>query len=125
MFSFFTSMDMFNQHTNKDAIKNILAVLMITVVNADKKVSVKEQNKILDFYKHEFGMDTDLTEKLFDSVKHDDTAFHSSLAELKIILKDDITAKAKALHHLNSVIYCDGSVDVECDIFEDIRNFLI
>ncbi|QOY53250.1 TerB family tellurite resistance protein [Candidatus Sulfurimonas baltica] len=125
MFNFLSGMDLFNQHTNKDAIKNILAVLMIVVVKADDKVSVKEQNKVLSFYKNEFGMDTDATEKLFDSVKHDDATFHSSLAELKIILQDDITAKAKALHHLNGVMYCDGSVNVECDLFEDIRKFLI
>ena len=124
MVSFLNGMDLFNQHKNKDAIKNILAILMINVVNADEKVSVKEQNKILDFFKNEFNMDKDTTIKLFDSVNHDDAAFNSSISELKIILNSDVVAKAKALSHLNSVICCDGCVDVEYDLFNNIKEIL-
>ena len=55
MLSFLNGQNIFNQHENKDAIKNILALLMITVVNADKKVTTKEQVKILDFFKRAFS----------------------------------------------------------------------
>ena len=125
MLSFFNGIDMFNQHINKDAIKNTLAVLMIEVVNADKKVTSQERKKILDFFKLEFDMDENTTIDFFNLVKENDTEFNASLAELKSILVDDINARAKTLQHLNSVIICDGCVDEEYEVFESIRGFLL
>ncbi len=124
MLHFLKGSDIFNQHTNRDAIKNILAVLMINVVNSDKKSTTKEQVKILNFYRLEFGMDKDSTINLFNSVEYDDTELNFRLAELKYILQNDTAARAKVLHHLNSVIICDGCVDVEYEIFEKIKSFL-
>lgn len=125
MLHFLRGTDLFNHHSNKDAIKNILAVLMISVVNADKKSSAKEQKKILDFYRLEFGMNKDTTIDLFNSLAHDNAELNSSLVKLKDILQNDAEAKAKVLHHLNSVIICDGCVDEEYEVFEKIKSFLI
>ena len=125
MLHFLQGSDIFNQHTNKDAIKNTLAVLMIKIINADKKVTKQEQDTVLTFYKQEFGMNEDSTVDLFNSIKYDDSEFLIALSLLESILSDDITAKAKVLHHLNSIIICDNSTDNEYEIFHDIKSYLI
>ena len=125
MFHFLSGMDLFNQHTNKDAIKNILAVLMIVVVKADGKESEKERKNVLAFYKNEFNMDEEETITLFNSSSYDAAAYESALNEIQEIFKNDKVAKAKTLQHFNSVICCDGCVDVEYDVFEEIRKVLI
>lgn len=125
MLHFLQGNDLFNQHANKDAIKNILAILMINVVNADGESTLQEQKIILKFYKQEFGMDEDATINLFDSVEHEDPQLLASLAELEQIFNNDITAKAKVMQHLNSVILSDGCTDSEYKVFERIKNFLM
>ena len=125
MFSFLSNSDKFNQHDSSDTIKNILAVLMISVVKADKKTTKDEQLKVLSFYKSEFGMSEDETIDLFNSASSNEEEFNLSLTELKEILSNDLQTKAKVLGHLNSLIICDGCVDEEYDLFEGIREYLI
>lgn len=125
MLHFLQGNDLFNQHKNKDAIKNILAILIIDVVNADGISSPKEQTTILKFYKQEFKMDETETIALFNSVEDNDPELLASLSKLKEIFNDEPTAKAKVLEHLNSVILCDGCTDAEYHIFEKIKTFLM
>jgi len=115
----------FDENKNKDALKNIIAVLMITVVNADNEHTVKEQNKVLEFYKNEFNMSKDETIDFFNSVKHEDKDVLAALESLQELFSSDIGTKAKVLHHLNSIILCDGCLDVEYEVFEKIKAYLI
>ncbi len=121
MLSFLSGQDIFNQHKNKDAIKNILALLMIIVINADGEATPKEQAKILEFFKNEFGQNKDETIAFFNNIVGKKSDFSTLCDELKVTLQNDAMAKAKALHHLNDVILCDGCTDEEYDIFEKIR----
>lgn len=114
----------FDERKNKNALKNILAVLMITVVNADEKSTIKEQNKVLEFYQNEFNMNKEETINFFNSVKHENRDVVVALENLKELFASDVQTKAKVLHHLNSLIICDGCEDVEYDIFEQIREYL-
>lgn len=125
MLSFLNGVDIFNQHSNKDAIKNILAVLMIAVINADQKVTQQEKKVIFDFFQLEFGIDEEKTIDLFSAVKYNNAEFNSSLTRLKAILDEDILAKAKALQHLNTIIICDGIVHEEYEVFDKIKEFLL
>jgi len=125
MLSFLSNQNLFNQSSNKDAIKNTLAVLLINIVNADNKISDKEQNKVIEFYNREFNMSREATITLFDSVKHDEGEFYSATNEIKDILQHDTIAKAKILQHLNEIIICDGCVDEEYSMFETIRSILL
>jgi len=125
MFSFLNGSSTFTKYDEKDAIKNILALLMITVVNADKKVTAKEQAKILSFFKSEFEMNENETITLFDSIEENIEEFNKASKELNEILQNDIAAKAKALNYLNSIIICDGCEDIEFEVFEKIKNTLI
>ena len=125
MFSFLSNSNKLDQHDNGDTIKNILAVLMISVVNADKKTTKDEQLKVLSFYKSEFGMSEEETITLFNSASSNEEEFNLSLMELKNLLSNDIQTKAKVLGHLNTLIICDGCVDEEYDLFEGIREYLI
>lgn len=125
MLSFLNGVDIFNQHSNKDAIKNILAVLMIAVINADQKVTQQEKKMIFDFFQLEFGIDEEKTIDLFTVVKYNNAEFNSSLTRLKAILDEDILAKAKALQHLNTIIICDGVVYEEYEVFDKIKEFLL
>jgi len=124
MLHFLRGQDLFNQHENSDAIKNILAVLIISVVKADKKHSLPEQKTVLDFFKNEFKMDEKVTLAFFDSIKHDDDEFYKAKEELNTILDADVSAKAKALQMLNEVIICDGCVDAEYVLFQEIQSSL-
>ena len=124
MLHFLRGHNLFNQHTNSDAIKNILAVLIISVVKADKKHSLAEQKTVLDFFKNEFKMNEELTLKYFNEVIHNSEEFDRAKEELNTILDTDITAKAKALQMLNDVIICDGCVDAEYVLFQKIQSSL-
>jgi uncharacterized tellurite resistance protein B-like protein len=124
MLEFLKSQDMFNRHENKDAIKNIIAVLMIQVVNADDKVSTKEQDKVLNFFKLEFKMNEEETIKYFNNLKNNKEELDELVLRLDDILKNDTLAKSKILHHLNSIIICDGCLDVEFEVFEKIKKYL-
>lgn len=121
----FLNNDSFDEEKNKDALKNILAVLMITVVNADEANSIKEQNKVLEFYKNEFDMGKEETIHFFNSTKHENRDIVIALEKLKELFSSDVQTKTKVLHHLNSVILCDGCVDAEYDVFEQIRAYLV
>ena len=125
MLHFLEGSNLFDQHSNKKAIKNILAVLMIKVIYADTKITKKEQNAVLNFYKNEFGLNKEETIKIFNEVGHYETSFNEALLELQAILSGDSMAKAKALQHLNSIIICDGCTEEEYEIFEDIKSYLI
>jgi uncharacterized tellurite resistance protein B-like protein len=125
MLSFLSGVDVFNQYSNKDAIKNILAVIMIAIVNADQKVTQQEKRKILDLFKLEFGIDEEETIDFFTAVEYNNTAFNSSLVNLKTLLNEDVMTKAKVLQHLNTLIICDGCVDEEYEVFDKIREFLL
>jgi len=124
MLEFLKAQDMFNRHENKDAIKNIIAGLMIRVVYADDKVSVKEQNKILSFFKSEFKMTEEDTMSYFNNIKAHEEELSELTLKLDEILANDTLAKSKTLHHLNSIIICDGCLDVEFEVFEKIKNYL-
>ena len=125
MLHFLQGKDLFNQHENNEAIKNILAVLMIRVILADDEASLKEQKRVLDFYKREFKMDEEATLDLFNTIKYDDPELHASLEELQHILDHDKLIKAKVLEHINDVILCDGYTDVEYTVFEKIKAYLV
>jgi len=125
MLSFLRGNDIFNQQKNKNAIKNTIAVLMISVVNADDKITLEEQKKVLQFYKQEFNMNEQDTISLFESVKYDEMSIDATVQELQSFLNTDILAKAKVLQHLNSVIICDGCVDSEYTVFENIKLYLM
>jgi len=125
MFSFLNGPSTFTKYGEQDSIKNILALLMITVVNADNKVTAKEQAKILSFFKSEFEMNENETITLFDSIEENLEEFNIASQELNKILQNDMAAKAKALNYLNSIIICDGCEDIEFEVFEKIKNTLI
>lgn len=125
MFSFLNGPSTFTKYDEKDAIKKILALLMINVVNADNKVTAKEQAKILSFFKSEFEMNENETITLFNSIEDNLDEFNTASQELNEILKNDVVAKAKALNYLNSIIICDGCEDIEFEVFEKIKNSLM
>ena len=115
----------FDEKHNKNALKNIIAVLMITVVNADNVHTLKEQNRVLEFYKNEFNMSREETISFFNSVKHENKDIVTALENLQVYFSSNIGIKAKILHHLNSVIICDGCVDAEYEVFEQIKAYLL
>ena len=124
MLHFLKGQNLFNHHENKDAIKNILAILIISVVKADQKHSIQEQKTVLDFFQNEFNMSTEETTEYFDSVVHNEEEFDKAKKELNDILNTDKSAKAMALQMLNEVIICDGCVDAEYVLFEEIKSAL-
>ncbi|QSZ42214.1 hypothetical protein GJV85_08840 [Sulfurimonas aquatica] len=121
MLPYLSTVDVFDDYKNIDAIKNMLAVLLIKVILADEKKSIEEEKKLLEFYQQNFQMSVDEVVKLFIEVKNDNREFDLELQKLDSIFEQDHEVKSKILHYINSVIVCDGIVDKEYAIFEEIK----
>ena len=124
MFHFLNVKKIFDTHNDKDKIKNILAILIINIVNADNKVTEEELQIIGIFFNKEFNMNEKEIISLFKSVKAKDKELHTTVVELNNILVNDPTSKAKVLQHLNEIIICDSIVDLEYRVFGDIQKNL-
>jgi len=114
----------FEDENQEDAIKDALAILICHIIYADGKVTKQEQKKIFNFFKHEFEMDEDETNLLFDSILKEFYEFEKHLDTLTNALKNSVHAKSEVLRHLNNIVICDGCIDREYDVFEAIRKSL-
>jgi uncharacterized tellurite resistance protein B-like protein len=115
----------FDQDINHDSIKITLAVFMNNIIHADGKTSRQEYKKILGFFQQEFNIDEMQTTDLFDSINNHIDEFHAHLDMLKEALADNQQAKSKILEHLNHLIICDGCEDIEYNVFDRIKTFIL
>ena len=115
----------FDENINHDIVKDILAILMVHIIKADKKTTEKENEKILGFFQAEFNMTKSETHELFASVVEVIDELEMYTEKLNIVLADDLITKAKIIRHLNNLIICDGCTDEEYRVFETIRDALL
>jgi len=115
----------FDESINHDVVKDILAILMVHIIQADKKTTQQEQDKFLGFFQSEFEMTVDETKQLFESIVTNLDEIELQLEQLNQLLSGDTITKAKIIRHLNNLIICDGCMDEEYHIFETIKNALL
>lgn len=108
-----------------ESVKLSLAMIMWHVILADGRITEKEIIKLFGFFQKEFALDTTQITTLIVDLKENSNDIKSHVQVIEQQLLNNISAKAILLNHVNALIICDGTADIECQVFEEIRSILM
>ncbi len=100
-----------------EALHSALASVLFHLINADKQESSKAKHKFATILKHQFELNDEQIEYLYQAAKSSASDPHTDLQTVNHYLKQDPALRMNFMNKLNQLIDIDGVQDNELDIF--------
>lgn len=110
---------------DEESVKMSMAILMWSIIIADRIISENEIRELYAFFQNEFHMSDKEIDRLINDmhIASHDIVLHAE--HISRVIAQNQSAKLNFMMHLTSIMRCDQINDSECRIFEKIRDQFI